>query len=51
MSQKEKQERIDYLERELFLLEMKDRWDDTDAFNANEMKKELKELKQDEQLF
>lgn len=48
MTQKEKQERIDYLERELFLLEMKDRWDAADHSLMKSMKDELEELKQDE---
>lgn len=43
MTDREK-ERLEYLKRELFALEMKDRWDSADHSYRNMLKKEIKEL-------
>lgn len=45
MTESEKQERITYLEREIFILDMKDYWDSADRSYLHQLKTELKQLK------
>lgn len=45
----DKKDRIEYLKREIFVLEMKDRLDYVDFNTLYEMKRELKELEDEDQ--
>lgn len=45
MSESERKERIQYLEREIFILDMKDNWDSNDYSYLHELKTELESLK------
>lgn len=48
MSETEIKERIQYLEREIFILDMKDHWDSNDRSYIHELKTELETLKDDD---
>lgn len=47
MTKKEINERIETLERKIFYLNMKDRWDNRDRMTMDEWKKELTLLKKE----
>ena len=41
-------EKLERLKRELFILEMKDHWDDADFSYADELNRQIKELEDEE---
>lgn len=45
MTENENQERINYLEREIFILDMKDHWDYADYSYMHQLKDELEKMK------
>ena len=47
MSESERKQKIQSIEREMFILDMKDHWDSADYSYMEQLKKELNELKGD----
>lgn len=46
MSENNNKDRITYLKRELFILDMKDEWDSSDYSYSHQLKEELRKLEE-----
>lgn len=50
MSELDRKQRIEYLKREIFILDMKEHWDSNDYSYMNELKRELQELEKEDEV-